>query len=384
MAVYDNRDELKKILDRYLAGEATPEEIRLLESWDVLLDGRVDAFAELGPDGKERLRAEMESRLLSFIDRQPQKIFFKRWFYYAAAVLLTTSLVAANFYQPWQKSKPGANKVLQTSIVPGGNKAVLTLADGRKVALNQQQAGIIIAHNVVKYADGSVVFHPGKNEMTQAEEGDNIITTPNGGQYQIVLPDGTKVWLNAASSLSYPAHFKTGRREVKLTGEGYFIVNNRPSAAGNPVPFVVRTNGQEVYVLGTELNVNAYEGSPNVITTLVNGKVRVNTNGKLSAELKPGEETVLAASGDLKKRQADVMAATAWRNGIFYFKDTPLQDMLPQIARWYDIDFSYQGTIPHELFSGKMSRKVQLSVLLTFLANSGIDYKMEGRKLIIK
>ncbi len=384
MAVYDNREELKKILDRYLAGEATPEEIRLLESWDVLLDGRMDAFEGLGPDGKERLRLQMESRLISFIDRHPRKISFKRWFFYAAAVLLALVVVTVYFYRPWKQLHKGTSEVVQTSIVPGGNRAVLTLADGRKIALSEQQEGIVVAADAVTYADGSVVLHPGRKEAIQAEVADNVGATPNGGQYQIVLPDGTKVWLNAASSLSYPAHFKAGRREVKLTGEGYFLVNSRPSAAGNPVPFVVKTDGQEVHVLGTELNVNAYEGSQRVITTLVNGKVRVSANESVSTELKPGEETVLTASGNLKKRQADLRAVTAWRNGIFYFNDTPLNEMLPQIARWYDIDFSYEGDIPHELFTGKMSRKVQLSVLLNFLKNSGIDYRLVGRKLILK
>src|SRR5690606_3776846 len=203
-----------------------------------------------------------------------------------------------------------------------------------------------------------------------------------GGTYQITLSDGTEVWLNAASTLRYPAQFDDAERTVELDGEGYFEV--APSSDGTAWPFRVKTEQQTVEVLGTHFNVAAYSDEEETRTTLVEGAVRVtNLKANETNRLSPGEQSVL--HGDRTEiRQVNPQTAIAWKQGVFHFDHTPFDQMIKQIDRWYDIEVQYHGRIPNEVFSGKMSKHVNLGVFVDFLKDSGISSRIHGRTLIVE
>jgi ferric-dicitrate binding protein FerR (iron transport regulator) len=208
----------------------------------------------------------------------------------------------------------------------------------------------------------------------------NTLGTPRGGQYRLMLPDGSKVWLNAISSIRYPAAFTGKERVVEITGEAYFEV---AKDATHPFKVLVHNGDMEISVLGTHFNVNAYNDEPIIKTTLVEGSVKV-TRDKQTAVIKPGEQTELNSSGALKIiHDADIDEAVAWRNGLFEFQDADLQSILRQVMRWYDVEVDYQGNIPERFFTAIISRDKTLTGVLEILKLSDIDYKLDGKKLVI-
>ena len=206
----------------------------------------------------------------------------------------------------------------------------------------------------------------------------NTITIPNGGQYQLILADGTKVWLNAASSLKFPTAFPGKQRTVELTGEAYFEV-----AKNKNQPFNVKTPTQTVQVLGTHFNINAYSNEPFVKTTLLEGSVNVSSAGG-SLLLKPGQQALLNNSGlATLKDDVDTDEAIAWRNGLFQFNDVDIKTIMRQVARWYDVDVEFKGQVPAYTFHGKISRNLNASTVLKIFELSGINFTIEGRKIIV-
>src|SRR5690606_38319465 len=212
------------------------------------------------------------------------------------------------------------------------------------------------------------------------------LSTPRGGTYQIRLPDGTEVWLNAASTLKYPSRFSKAERIVELTGEAYFSI-----AKDTKRPFKGVSAGQEIHVLGTEFNISAYPNDSQIKTTSVKGKVRLSLIGELGEtirktdnylELFPGEQGIIEDENLIKTR-VDTALYTAWKAGYFYFKKTPLEDILKQAARWYDIEVVYQDGVPNETFSGDIRRDVSLRGLLDILQRSTINVTLEERTLIV-
>src|SRR5690606_18203557 len=205
------------------------------------------------------------------------------------------------------------------------------------------------------------------------------LSTPKGGTYQIVLPDGTKVWLNAASTLKYPSRFDGGERVIELSGEAYFAV-----AKDVKKPFKVVSNGQEIQVLGTEFNISAYVDEAEMKTTLVAGAVQIfNRQSSIVNRLEPGEQSIIrGAFTDIQKVETE--RYTAWKNGYFYFKQTPFAEIMRQLARWYDIDVIYKGSIPKETFSGVMDRNLTLNDVLKLLNVFSVQVQIEeGGKLVV-
>lgn len=377
-----NTEKFKELIEKYQSGGLTSEQRALLDQWfDSIGDTEPSHWT---PDQLEALGSRIMNRLQN---ESPATIAsprpFRRWLPYVAAALLLSILGTTYYYLsvPHKQSLPTTAST--QDVEPGGNKAVLTLADGRTINLSTEQTGVIIG-NEITYADGSSVL----NESVKETEGNHKLTsspvhtlaTPKGGTYQITLPDGTKVWLNSASTLRYPSRFDNPARMVELEGEAYFEV---ASSSHKPRPFRVKTKEQTVEVLGTHFCITAYVDEPETKTTLVEGSVRVlNLKTNQANQLKPGEQSIIR-NAETEIRNVNTETVIAWKNGIFYFEETPFEQMMKQIDRWYDIDVLYQGATPKELFSGKMSKNVNLQIFVDFLKDSGVHSRIKGRQLIV-
>lgn len=362
--------DLKEILDRYRAGHTTDEEKALIEAWYAHIDLgtpelTADQLAEIS-----QLQAPV---------RKPRKVGSLWLWIPGAAALLLVSLWGLYDQYPRQET---ATLLVQEKqdVAPGGNKAVLKLANGQQVILDEagigdisQQAGVL----VLKKADGSIVYQMEEHTTATTAALRNSISTPSGGQYHLTLSDGTKVWLNAASSISYPVHFASSRREVEITGEVYFEVQH------NDRPFVVKSRDQEVEVLGTHFNINAYEDERYTKTTLAEGSVKV-VNSRTSNLLKPGQQALLK-DGTMQVIPVDTEAEIAWKNGDFSFKNQPTKALMRHLARWYAIEIDYSGyTERNDTFSGEISRSRNLSAVLQMLEKTNsIQFRIEGKRLYI-
>jgi ferric-dicitrate binding protein FerR (iron transport regulator) len=320
--------------------------------------------------------------------------FMRKWGWVAASVILMLGIGVYLLTTNTKKTPPPVAVVQAADIAPGKNGAVLTLADGTLVVLDSLGNGVVATQNgtQVKLQGGALAY-----DATAAAKGEvayNTMTTPKGRQFQVTLPDGTKVWLNAASSISYPTAFTGNERPVSLTGEAYFEVAKNPK-----MPFVVNIHLSDeenlgprkakIEVLGTHFNVNAYDNEPTIKTTLLEGSVKV-VNGQLSmvntktAILKPGEQAVLAPNSPLTiDHSPDINKVMAWKNGLFNFEGASLAEIMQQIERWYDIEVAYEKAIPDIEFEGKMTRDVPLNDLLKMLERSDIHFRIAGRKLTV-
>jgi ferric-dicitrate binding protein FerR (iron transport regulator) len=266
----------------------------------------------------------------------------------------------------------------KNDVLPGGNKATLTLANGSSIILDSAANGTLAQQGnakVLKTANGQLAYNT-DNEKP-AEVLYNTLATPRGGQYQLVLPDGSKVWLNAASSIRYPTAFTGKQRGVEITGEAYFEV-----AKNAAMPFMVKANGMEVKVLGTHFNVNAYDDETMVKTTLLEGAVRI-TKGVATAILKPGQQAQLINDQLLTINNADVEEAMAWKNGKLVFKQAAIKTIMRQAARWYDVEVVYKGKI-EDTYTIDVPRTVPASQLFRLLEQSGgVHFIIEGKKITV-
>lgn len=305
----------------------------------------------------------------------------------AAAIFILLSIGTYFFYNKKDiQLKSVQNKPAQ-DILPGRNKAILTLSDGSKIILNDAKTGEIAKQagiSVMKAADGQLVYTITDAGST-AENGEvlyNTIETPRGGQYQVNLPDGSKVWLNAASSLIYPTQFKGNERKVEVSGEAYFEVT-----PNKLMPFLVKSRDQMIEVLGTHFNVNAYTDEPVIRTTLLEGLVSITPNSSTGLEhkiLRPGQESILGENR-IKIQEADIESVMAWKNGDFVFKEESLASIMRKVSKWYDIEVVYQEGINEKLmFSGLVSRSRNISAILSNMELTGkVHFKIEGRRVII-
>lgn len=372
-----------KLYTKYLDHECTAEEKELLEKHLDELDLQtLPWIAGLGD------KVEFEKRMLTKIHagiKQPvsfRKTFFK-WTAVAASVLLVASVIILYITNYGQQLKSPANPKQAVQISPGGNKALLTLSDGSTIVLDNAKNGALVMQGnsaIKKTSDGHVVYENGHSPDASAKtQVYNTISTPKGGEYQIVLADGTKVWLNAASSLTFPTAFEGKARVVELTGEAYFEI-----AKNVNMPFKVKANNAEVLALGTHFNVMAYKDEPELITTLLEGAVKFSNKGA-GVLLKPGYQSVVTDnSTGIKVRRADIGQTMAWRNGYFVFRDENIQSIMRKISRWYDVDVEYKGNLADKEFGGKISRYKDIGdVLETLELTQSIHFKTVGRRIIV-
>ncbi|WP_293313164.1 FecR family protein [Pedobacter sp. UBA5917] len=386
MTPFNHQKELQKIIQRYVSGTATAEEILFVEKYYQYLDKNANVLDGRNADELAKMAEANFMAIRSNIDAgQKRKTIPLYKYISAAAVLLLISgisFVLLNKPKPVIKGEIAVNKKLD--VLPGSDKAILTLADGSKVVLDEHTSTDISDKDGLKISrteDGRLVYTivDQSDLKTQSIVSFNTIQTPKGGQYQVILPDGTKVWLNAASSLKYPEVFTGNERRVELTGEAYFEV-----AKNKAKPFHVKNHNQDVEVLGTHFNINSYMDDHTIKTTLLEGSVKVS-NGQSVKVLKPGEQSIAGSDGNgIIRLSADVDTddETAWKNGLFQFNNANLKSILNQLERWYDINIDY-SSVPDKKYNGMVPRKAKLSEVLKMLEKTGnIRFEIaEGRNL---
>lgn len=366
-----NAEEAKQLFIRYQGGECTEAEKALLEDWYFQYN---EHEINITPERIEAI-GKLIYKELPIV--QPQKKI-NLW-HGVAAIAAIMVLTIGSWYLIDRFALPSKQIIVQ-DVRPGGNKATLTLANGETLNLSSTKSGIIIEAEKLTYQDGTLIADYSRKNIKSAQQ---ILSTPNGGQYQVILPDGTKVWLNAASTLTYPSSFTDANtRVVALTGEAYFEVAHHLTK-----PFIIKTNLQTVQVLGTHFNINSYNDNGTTITTLTEGSVSV-TGLSDKAILKPGQQSLTTAK-NIEVQNADLETDLAWKNGKIEFRDASIQSIMKQVSRWYDIDIAYQGELSNRVFNGSISRDSNLSVLLKILTYSDINFilSQDGhsrKKLIVK
>lgn len=394
-----NREQLKSLYQKFLSGNCTDGELDLLfqyfkvsaeqelselvrqelDSADDSTEATFEEFIKLS-----KVHDRIKSGIYSEIREMPDTSSYRRILYSlsaAAAVIVFISL-GIMFYP--LKDKQEQVQVVRArfdqDVAPGGNKAFLTLANGTKLSLTDamdgelaKQAGI----SIVKTEDGQLVY----NVSNTIKEGNtaplfNTIETPRGGQYQINLPDGSRIWLNASSSLRYPVVFTGNERKVELTGEAYFeIAENKAS------PFRVISNNQVVEVLGTHFNINSYPEEGPVKTTLLEGSVKIRSRNN-TVMLKPGQQSQVDHS--IRVTQADINESVAWKNGKTQFSNADIKTIMRMLSRWYDVEVQYQGEMIETGFGGSVSRSKNISEILKLLELTGdVHFKIEGRRVTV-
>jgi transmembrane sensor len=402
---------IDQLLEKFSRGVATPADTDQLlsllqqqgqeEKMIAFIEQQLDHHEPDNADDiaywKERLKGKAE-RITSMPEEKTElpvqtrpvhrMQFLRKWGWAAAAVVAAIG-IGAYFYLN-NSSQPAERSVVSNPIhiAPGKSGAVLTLADGSQLVLDSMGNGMVATQNgtQVLLKGGELAYAPAGS--VSGEIAYNTMTTPKGRQFQLTLPDGTRVWLNAASSLRFPTAFGGNERLVSVTGEAYFEV-----ARNNKQPFKVNVNGKAtVEVLGTQFNVNAYDNESSIQTTLLNGSVRVS-DAKTTASavvLKPGQQARMA--NDLNQATAnniklvndvDINKVMSWKNGLFDFEGASLSEVMRQIERWYDIEVVYEKGIPNVEFEGKMTKDVPLKDLLTMLDRSDVHFRIENRKLIV-
>lgn len=382
-----NKDakHIQAILTRYELGEATPAEADFIETWFNYLDElhqQDDPLAAMQPAAKLELEMEMRTRLLKEI--QENKAIVRtlktgrnkgfRW-QVAAAVLFLIFAATGYWFFIHKTDQPGitTTQIMQDTL-PARDRAVLTLANGEEILLDSTHGRINAPHFNASNNSGKLQY---QHNATAPEY--HTLSTPRGAQYQLQLPDGTQVWMNAASSISYPTAFTGNQREVMVTGEAYFEV-----AKNKDLPFRVKAGGMQIEVTGTHFNVNTYTDEPILTTTLLEGGVHVTSNSN-KVRLRAGEQSILRTNGELSvRKEVNTAEIMSWKNGLFHFESADLVTILRQLSRWYDVDVKYEGLIPQEHFFMIIKRTSSLSAVLKALQANNVQFSIEGKKLTVK
>ncbi|WP_346317689.1 FecR domain-containing protein [Chitinophaga sp. YIM B06452] len=387
------QERILYLLHRYGERTATEEERGELTLWlasaqgdDIpdefvarLLDDHSEQPHEQEPDWDlvyQRILAGREATAPETTTGKGLRLIRSTWLRYAAAVLLMAGMIGVLYISLTKESTDTA----QTDQLPGGkdvqpgkNGAVLVLADGSQLVLDSLRNGVVASQygSTAVLQNGQLAY-----DADSAAAGSisyNTLSTPKGRQFKLTLPDGTKAWLNAASYIRFPTAFAGGERKVEINGEVYLEV-----AKDAARPFRVNVPGRaEIEVLGTHFNVSAYDNDRVVNTTLLEGSVSVN-----GVKIKPGQQA-LVAGGETVVSKADVNRAVAWKNGLFNFEGASLEEVMKQLERWYDIEVVYAGGIPDIVFGGEMTKNISLQGLLIVLEKSDVNFRLEGRKLIV-
>jgi transmembrane sensor len=387
-----DKERLTTLTIKYLNGELTATEQLELGQW-------LDAFPRNRERFEERIKLENVVKGMAILDAARERkevvkaavdwtssrhgeagsesvsIFGRRWArtVAAAAVIL---LVVASFLvkSSFRQDKKDTVGEAMADLPPGGNKAILTLANGSTVVLDNAKKGLIAKQGhstVVKSGDGQLEYKKGESPI---KEGYNTIATPRGGQYQVTLPDGTRVWLNAGSSIRFPVSFSGERREIEMTGEAYFEV-----AHLDHQPFVVQAGGRKIEDIGTHFNVNAYPDEAEMITTLIEGEVRIK-----NVVLHPGQQLGLDSNGrEQLISHADIEEAMAWKNGLFVFNGASIETVMRGIERWYDVSIVYEAGKDSHRFTGQISRTSKASEALQILSTCGYHFNIQGKIITV-
>lgn len=394
----ENLSYYKDIFQRYLNNNCTPAEAEALfifleknESNKLLLQQLREEFEQIPKPvaATTDYSSRVLNNLLSKINEVPVvQMPKRRWSRIAVAAAAVAIVISGYLFF----NKQAANKIVaqkediekryKNDIAAGGDKAILVLGNGQSIVLDSAANGTLTQQGntkVLKLNNGQLSYASGTNAGSN-EVLYNSIVTPRGGQYQVVLPDGTNVWLNASSSLRFPTAFVGKERRVEITGEAYFEVQKNKA-----MPFIVAINGgSEVEVTGTHFNIMAYEDELTMKTTLLEGGINLHYGNEVQ-KLKPGQQAQLTQNKMQLINDADVDQAIAWKNGLFDFNDDVVPDIMRQLSRWYDIDVAYEGKIPDGHYVGSVRRKSNISEVLKMLELAGgIHFEIQGKKVIVK
>lgn len=403
----EHQDRLHYLYQQFINDRITAPE--LTEFWQAMDELQEDdpikeaVFLQYG----EKLPGNMQqhlpdwSRALNKIMDTPQESTtavrsIQRKWYWAAAAMVMLLAGGVTYYTVTKLTLP-AQTVVKTEtnrykndIAPGKSGAILTLSDGTTVNLDTAQNGLLAVQGKTTLTAANGVINYKKTNATGSEPLYNIINTPRGRQFKIVLCDGSQVWLNAASSIRYPAVFEGAQRKVQITGEAYFeVAPAYLKSSKEKMPFIVQFTtpsgySGEVNVLGTHFNVNAYAEETAVKTTLLEGSVKVSLDNNESALLQPGEQVGIGNNGKMKvSGDVDVDAVMAWKNGYFSFNKTDMATLMREISRWYDVEIEYAGAIPNRKFGGEISRSSNASDVLKIMEESKVYFKIDGKKIIV-
>jgi len=383
-----NKNEFLRLVENYLDGTATSKQAATVEQYFDLFSAEPDILDTVDKTEVREIHDRLKSAIDTRIDQEDKFQTVVPWKYLSvAASILLAATIGIYFYQ---SRKPQLNQFskqpMVADVAPGGNKAILTLSNGTRISLSDARSGKIANQNgtsVLKTSEGHLVYN--STAASTATTAYNSVETPKGGQYQLMLPDGTNVWLNAASSLKYPLSFNGKERKVELNGEAYFEVAHNQSK-----PFRVVTAHQVVEVLGTHFDINSYTDEPVTRTSLIEGSVSVTSLGShAKLVIRPGQQSIVSSAlpaSAIGVKNIDIDEAVAWKNGYFMFDEESLESILRKIARWYDVDIQYKGLEAKNklFFSGTLSRYSNVSKVLKKLElTESVHFKIEGRTILV-
>lgn len=371
-----NEAEFRDLLTRYREGRCTAEEKESLELWFDLSSGEAEWNWE-SYQQKQQLKQKMLHGIQGAIkSAEPHSVPIWRYIGAAASIFL---LLFSGWYF-YTSNKTGQAKQIsyqQTAVAPGSNQAMLTLSDGSSVVVKETSKGLLAkdgSTEVIKNQRGELEY--ASSEKAEKPGGRNTLHVPRGGSFQVNLPDGTKVWLNSATTMTYPAANVGSERLVELHGEAYFEVSPDKKR-----PFKVISNGTEIKVTGTHFNVSAYQDDNHVTATLAEGQVVVSFNNQQKT-LRPGQQSVSGSGSTLLVQEVDVESALAWKQGYFVFEDQDIAGIMKMVSRWYDVEVDYETALPTQRFGGTFSKSKGLDGLLNYLEQlSNIHFKKQGKKI---
>jgi transmembrane sensor len=376
-------EEAKKLLERYLGGDCTPEESSLLEAWWDDLQAEYP-WAIPDDEGKkvhDRMLSKIKERLGE--ELPVRRIPWRRYIGIAAAVLAITIGL-------WYWRAPKRESASYTlpdfavnDVPPGGNHAVLTIGGGKRIVLDSAANGLLATQG-----NERVFKHDGELSYTEAAEGKgsngtaavtfNTLATPRGGQYQLLLPDGSKVWLDAESSITYPSAFIGPVRQVRITGQAYIeVVHNAKQ------PFQVQVRGETIRDIGTSFNIDAYEDEEADVITLASGEVLVGTPERNVTLQRPGQQVTYRDGSLGTIGEGDLVSVLAWKNGLFDLRSADIAAVMRQIGRWYDVNVVFEGAVPPGHITGQVPRNTNLATVLEVLQKSGIHFRLQGKTVVV-
>lgn len=399
----DNLDQLRTSFFRYVNHQSDAQETRLflehLQSGkdeatvialiEEYLDSPVSETDLAGPEvlaSLDRSFIAVQNRI-NDIPKKRRLFSFPR--IAAAAAILLVSAAALFLYIAYSTSEVKNSYTYANDVAPGKNGATLTLANGKQIRLSDalegelaNEAGVTIS----KTADGQIVYHI-QSQDQQVANNINTLSTQKGETYMVILPDQSKVWLNAASTLKYPSKFSGKERLIQLNGEAYFeVAKAKIPHSRETLPFRVLTASQTVEVLGTHFNINAYADQSDTRTTLLEGSVRIASQSAKDkgVMLVPGQQSVLEENDRIRVTKVNLNKAIAWKNGKFIFDNESIEDIMQELSRWYDVEISYQGDVSNRIFTGSMSRKMGLAAILAKISyTEAVHFKIEGRRVTV-
>ncbi len=375
---------LEELAEKWLNGTLTREEEAIFNQWyEAQSEEEIPVEGESRVAFRDMMLAQIkhvrQDKDVKFMPEHSGKTALRRWLLPLSAVAAMLIIIFGLF---WYARQPGTSsgkgQIVVQDVKPGGNKAVLTLANGQTIILDTAQNGQLASQGnmTVTKADSGLLVYQTESTKQRAENSVsyNTLTTPKGGKFQVVLPDGTKVWLNTASSIRYPVAFTGGERKVEITGEAYFeVVHNAK------MPFKVQAGTLLIEDIGTHFDVNSYGDEPDSKVTLLEGSVKVSLSSSQPGRiLKPGQQAHIDNSGIMRIiSNANMNGAVAWKNGLFDFSGSDLKGIMRQMERWYNISVVYAPGLPDYQFGGQTYMNTNLSEVLKVLELNGIHFKLE-------